>query len=209
MNNFQQACEMSCARWLSSLPQSPENHEFSEKHNKEMKKLFIKMRGNKYHRFTKATARAILVAAIILALAATAFAVETRRHYALKPFSNYTEYSVASGKVNKDVDEISLHYIPKECYLSATYDMSDTLLYEYISDSGVRFNVNISEQSGLINFDTENYDCTTAQINGVEYVIFSDGKNYNGVLFNKYGYNIVVDGEIDRDELLVISENIY
>lgn len=209
MSNLQKACEMSLERWIDSLPEHPEKHKFSKKHNREMKKIINSMGGKKRLRFTKKTARAILVAAIILALAVTAFAIETSRNYDLNPFNIYTEFSVDSETDSKDIDDITLHYIPDGFSSSYTTVMKGKISYEYINDYSIWFTVQIFEDSSIANFDTENLDSKTIEKNGEEYIIFSDGKDYNGVVCNKEGYYIIVDGEMNSEELLDIAENVY
>lgn len=209
MSNLEKACEMSLERWLDSLPEHPEKHKFSKKHNREMKKIINSMGGKKRLHFTKKTARAILVAAILLALAVTAFAIETSHNYDLNPFKIYTEFSVDSENDKKDIDEISLHYIPDG--YSLTYDtiLEKNRLYEYTNDNSTWFNVQVYVQDGLINIDTEDYECETVEISGTEYVFFSDGKDYNGVVYNKDGFLFVIDGLISKDVLLDIAKNVY
>lgn len=209
MSNLQKACEMSLERWIDSLPENPEKHKFSKKHNREMKKIINSIDGKKRLHFTKKTARAILVAAIILALAVTAFAIETSRNYDLNPFNIYTEFSVDSESANKDIDDISLHYIPDG--YSLTYDsvLNNYRLYEYTNENSEWFIVHILESSSVSNLDTEKYECSTTEINGVEYVVFTDGEEYTGVACNKDGYYIMIDGIINSDELLDIAENVY
>lgn len=209
MSNLQKACEMSLERWIDSLPENPEKHKFSKKHNREMKKIINSMDGKKRLHFTKKTARAILVAAIILALAVTAFAIETSHNYDLNPFNIYTEFSVDSENGNKDIDEISLHYIPdgySQTYKSA---VDNQRFYEYTNQQSAWFNVQVYVQDGLINIDTEDYECETVEISGTEYVFFSDGKNYNGVVYNEDGFLFIVDGSIERDVLFDIAQNVY
>lgn len=209
MSNLQKACEISLERWIDSLPENPEKHKFSKKHNREMKKIINSIDGKKRLHFTKKTARAILVAAIILALAVTAFAIETSHNYDLNPFNIYTEFSVDSENGNKDIDEISLHYIPDG--YSLTYDsvLNNYRLYEYTNENSEWFIVHILESSSVSNLDTEKYECSTTEINGVEYVVFTDGEEYTGVACNKDGYYIMIDGIINSDELLDIAENVY
>lgn len=209
MSNLQKACEMSLERWIDSLPENPEKHKFSKKHNREMKKIINSIDGKKRLHFTKKTARAILVAAIILALAVTAFAIETSHNYDLNPFNIYTEFSVDSENGNKDIDEISLHYIPDG--FSMIYDsvLEDHRIYEYTNENSVWFNVHFIEANSVSNLDTEKYECSTIEFNGTEYIVFSDGKDYNGVVCNKDGYYIIVDGVMNSDELLDIAENVY
>lgn len=209
MSNLEKACEMSLERWLDSLPEHPEKHKFSKKHNREMKKIINSMGGKKRLHFTKKTARAILVAAILLALAVTAFAIETSHNYDLNPFKIYTEFSVDSENDKKDIDEISLHYIPDGYSLEYESVLDSQRLCEYTNDSSVWFNVQIYGSNSVTNLDTEKYECTTTEINGTEYVLFNDGEKYKGVVCTKEGYYIIVAGVINSDELLEIAENVY
>lgn len=209
MSNLQKACEISLERWIDSLPENPEKHKFSKKHNREMKKIINSIDGKKRLHFTKKTARAILVAAIILALAVTAFAIETSHNYDLNPFNIYTEFSVDSENGNKDIDEISLHYIPDGYSLEYESLIDSQIVYEYTDENSNWFNVQIFKTNTVSNLDTEKYECSTTEINGTEYILFRDGEEYKGVVCNKEGYYIIVAGTMNSDELLDIAENVY
>lgn len=209
MSNLQEACEMSLQRWIDSLPENPEKHKFSKKHNREMKKIINSLDGKKRLRFTKKTARAILVAAILLALAVTAFAIETSHNYDLNPFNIYTEFSINSENDNKDIDEISLHYIPDGYSMTYKSAVDNQRIYVYADYNSNSFNVQIFEANTVSNLDTEKYESSITEINGKEYVVFTDGEEYNGVVCNKDGYYIIVDGIMKSDELLDIAENVY
>ena len=67
MNNFEKACELSLNDWLATIPDIVPEAEYTDKHEKWLKKLFNKMRDNRYHRFTTKTVKVLLIAATLTA----------------------------------------------------------------------------------------------------------------------------------------------
>ena len=80
MTNFEKACLMSCEKWVSSFSVK-DDFVFSKSFDKRMDILTDKMRNNKYHRMSRKTMRVLIVAAIILSFATTAFAIPSTRKY--------------------------------------------------------------------------------------------------------------------------------
>lgn len=68
MDVFKEAVILSCENWVNSIELPIEKHVFSKKFEKNMSILFDKMRGDKYHKFTRKTTRFLIAAAIILSL---------------------------------------------------------------------------------------------------------------------------------------------
>ena len=78
MTKFEQACLLAFEDWADDIPDDLPEPEYSEKHKRWVKKLFNKMRGDRYHRFTTNTVKVMLVAAVLSALLLTAFVI---RHH--------------------------------------------------------------------------------------------------------------------------------
>lgn len=112
MNNLGTALQLDLFKELDSLPTEFEEYEHSEKYNKNINRLFDKMRGDKYHRFTKKATTIILVAAILFALVVAGFAATVGRDFVIKTFSDHFAYSVVDKEGKKKVTELNVGYIP-------------------------------------------------------------------------------------------------
>lgn len=69
MTTFEKAVQLSLETWVDSLPEPNDKptYEFSKRHNKKMKRLMNKMRGDRYHLLTS-TEEKIVYAVIMLIL---------------------------------------------------------------------------------------------------------------------------------------------
>ena len=71
MTTFEKAVQLSLETWVDSLPEPKPNdipmYEFSKRHNRKMKRLINKMRGDRYHLLTS-TEEKIVYAVITLIL---------------------------------------------------------------------------------------------------------------------------------------------
>ena len=69
MTTFEKAVQLSLETWVDSLPEPNDipMYEFSKRHNRKMKRLINKMRGDRYHLLTSTEER-VLNAVIMLIL---------------------------------------------------------------------------------------------------------------------------------------------
>ncbi|MBR5203193.1 MAG: hypothetical protein IKW45_08000, partial [Clostridia bacterium] len=94
MSNFEKACEMSLNDWLATIPDIVPEAEYTEKHAKWLRKLFNKMRDNRYHRFTTKTVKVLMIAAVLSALLLTAFVIPSSREYIIDNFDIFSRYQL-------------------------------------------------------------------------------------------------------------------
>ncbi len=172
-----------------------------------MSKLLDKMRGDKYHNFTRKTVKFIAIAAIILSLTITAFAIPSSRNFIIKKFSEYSSYNIADNGDSKKVEELAVGYVPPGYELSEKFESNDSYVYTYTNSDGT---LHISKEilSTEVNFDTEESDYKTMELNGIKYVIYYPDENYTGVIWNNGEYIFSVDGSLDEDEIMRVAKTV-
>lgn len=207
MNVLQEACRISCESWVASLDFSDAEVVFSKSFTKNMSKLLDKMRGDKYHNFTRKTVKFIAIAAIILSLTITAFAIPSSRNFIIKKFSEYSSYNIADNGDSKKVEELAVGYVPPGYELSEKFESNDSYVYTYTNSDGT---LHISKEilSTEVNFDTEESDYKTMELNGIKYVIYYPDENYTGVIWNNSEYIFSVDGSLDEDEIMRVAKTV-
>lgn len=207
MTVFEEACKISLDKWVDSLPVVEEEHSFSEKHQKAMRKLFDKMRGDKYHKFTRKTTRFLIAAAIILSLAVTVLAVTPGREYLIRKLNDYSVYTVLDNSGRKDVSEFSVGYIP-EGYTKTGEFRSDMLYDEKYNNGDSWFVASKFKLGTNINFDTEEYECREINVDGIQYVMFSSSSGTNGVIWTNEEFEFIVFGNLNENEILEIGKSL-
>lgn len=207
MSNFEEVCLLSCENWVNSFPEKIPEHKFSKKHNQKMKELFsgeVKENGTK---LSKTTIRIILIAAILLAIATTVLAVPGIRRFVTQRFSDHTEYSVVDISGAQNVISLEVNYIPYGFTKTDEFNSSDLFSFGYEKDNEF-FYVDKSRLNTSINFNTENYDSENIKINGWDAVYYiSEGEN-KGVIFNNGKYIFTVSGNIPKEELIKVAQNV-
>lgn len=205
MSTFEEVCLLSCEQWVDSFPDDIPNHRFSEQHNRIMDNLFNNMQIKVKPKLSKNTIRFLLIAAILLALATTVVAVPLTREYIVNKFSNYSEYEVLDRSKYYEVDSPPiLNYVP------AGFVLIDNEFIEHLeyTNGDMRFAVSKYEIDGQFYFDTEEYPSEEIMINGIKGVYFRSDEDYAGIVFNDNKYIYSVDGNIDKEELVKIAQNI-
>lgn len=199
MDNLKDACTMSCEDWVNRYTDKVE-YKFSQSFERQMNILIDKMRNNKYHRFTRRSMRALIIAAIILSFATTAFAVPSSREYIIEKFKDHFSYTVIETGNIDTVEDIVVGYIPEGFELS-DINSSFGLVQEYRKNNEW-FIINKDTIDIEINFDA--LDKETKNINGTEYLLFITD-NTNGVIWNNGSYTYTVSGNITKEELIKIA----
>lgn len=203
MSNFQNVCLLSCEKWVDSFPDEIPKHEFSQKHNEKMKTLFQDEPKDKKHRLSRKSITFILIAAIIMAIATTAFAIPTCREFIIEKFTDHSEYNVVNPKNAKMVESLKVNYIPEGFAQTEVY--RDAVIY---SNKELSFYVGKFELTASIGFDTEKYDSEKININGIEAVHYIADEKIEGIIFNNSEYIFVVNGNISKEELVKVAQNV-
>ncbi|MBR0540952.1 MAG: DUF4367 domain-containing protein [Clostridia bacterium] len=208
MNNLGTALQLDLFKELDSLPTEFEEYEHSEKYNKNINRLFDKMRGDKYHRFTKKATTIILVAAILFALVVAGFAATVGREFVIKTFCDHFAYSVVDKEGKKTVTELNVGYIPAGFTLESESGNAKTLMQKRFVNGNLYIDVDKRALSTTVEYDsktTQEY----VEIDGITYVYFGDPEyGLNGILWNKNGYIYCIQGNIKKDELLEIAKQV-
>lgn len=200
MTNFEKACLMSCEKWVSSFSVK-DDFVFSKSFDKRMDILTDKMRNNKYHRMSRKTMRVLIVAAIILSFATTAFAIPSTRKYLITQFKDHFLYTVTDiAEINK-TDNIVVEYIP-DGFIKTDEDVSDIGIYnEYCKDE-LRFIIYKNPIDVSVNYDNTSYE--VMEINNIEFII-AELNNTMVIIWNNGLYTYRISGNIDKELLLRIA----
>lgn len=202
MNNFEEACFISCEKWVNSFSDK-DDFAFSKSFDKRMDILTDKMRNNRYHKMSRKTVRALIVAAIILSFATTALAIPNTRKYIIEQFQDHFSYLVTDVDEIEITKDISIGYVP-DGFIKTDEDYSDVGIYcEYMNNSEW-FSVLKHPIDVAINYDNNSQEIQ--KINNVEYVI-SELNNTIIIIWNNGLYTYRVSGNIDKEFLLRIAEN--
>ena len=204
MNNvLREACILSQEQWINSfLPF--EEHVFSEKHEKKMKALFSRIRNNKYHRLTKNAIRAIIIAAIILSLAITAFAIEIVRSYNTYSLNVGTFYKAAVSDKTMLNESLIVEYIPKEYTLVLEENETHNMIKKFRSNNGKKIIIEKYISNGVVFFDTEKYPYEKINYDNIDYFYYNY-ENFNCVIWTKNNYTYNINSNLEKDEMLLIA----
>ena len=207
MTNFEKAVALDNEKWLASLPDEIPEYEFSEKYNKFRVKLFDKMRGDKYHRFTKRATIAIIVAAILLSMTIVAIAATLGKDFILKHFDGYVVVNVSDKKdINDNVKSLNFLYIPDGFKMTDSDESDFGITYTY-SLSDEWFYVSKTKINSDITYDEENGDVVKKELNGREYLVGSFN-NSNSIMWNDGKFVFEINGTLSASELLRIAQQV-
>lgn len=203
-NVLYDACLLSQEDWVQTLPLQGEEHVFSRRHQKSMAKLLDRMRHDKYHRLTRAAVRALVAAAVVMAIATTAIAFPGPRAHIVEKFSNYSTFRVADADAVKQTGAL-VTAVPEGFVLANETSDDYMVVQEYKNDNQWVMLERATSSTTLL-FDTEQYTSEEVQVNGISYVLYHDEK-ISGVIWN-YGDSVyTVEGSLPQDEIFTIAQN--
>lgn len=207
MSKLARACELSLNDWFATFPEIIPEAERSEKHEKWKKKLFDKMRNDRYHRFTTKTVKVMLVAAVLSALLLTAFVIPSSREFIIDNFDIFSTYKLTESNDNSVNGEIAVGYIPDGFELTNKNNNSKLIAYDYMNENDW---VTVSKlaSSMKIEFDTETGNIENIIMDSKTYIFYVDKNNYNCIVWNENDYIYRINGTISKDELLKIAETV-
>ncbi len=208
MNNFEKACEMSMNDWLATIPDNVPKAEYTKNHEKWLKKLFNKMRGNRYHRFTTNTVKVMLVAAVLTALLFTAFVIPSSREYIIDNFEIFSRYKITENNKNSVNGEITVGYMAEGFELENEQVSSKGIVNDYTDSSGRIITITKTSSSIEVDFDTEFETVENILIDEMIYLYHVDDTNYGYLVWNMNDYVYQIHGSISKDELLKIAETV-
>ena len=177
MNKFTRACEMSLNDWLSTIPDVVPEAEYSKNHEKWKKKLFNKMRGDRYHTFTTQTLKVMLGAAVLTTLLLTAFVIPSSREFIIDNFEIFSTYQLTEHNNNAVNGEISVGYIPDGFELTNKQVSSKIITYDYTNLDGAIIMITKFSSSIKVEFDTEAGSVEKINNDGQIYIFYIDKNN--------------------------------
>lgn len=209
MDKFTKACRLACEQWVDSLPQDVPTHHFSPAFEEAMRPLLqpnITAVPKKKRKFTKKTLKILVATAVLLALAVatTAIAVPLARRANVTQLPDHGEYEVAEPENAPEVDGITVGYVPNGFVLTE----EDEFVKIYEKDKQL-FTITKLPLDASISFDTEEYSSESIEINGVEGVYYRVDAQFSGIIFNNGEYIFAVDGNIPKEELVKIAQNVW
>ena len=202
------ACELSFNEWLETFPEVIPEAERSKKHEKWKKKLFNKMRNDRYHLFTTKTVKIILVAAILSVLLLTAFVIPSSREFILDNMDNFSVYQLTEHNNNYVNDEIKVGYIPEGFKLTQSGKSGKQIINRFDNSKGDFFTVLKCSSSIKVEFDTENFVSEEILINGTNYVYCEGNSGINNIIWTENDYVYRISGMLILDELIKIANTV-
>lgn len=205
-NVLYDACLLSQEDWVQTLPLQGEEHVFSRRHQKSMAKLLDRMRHDKYHRLTRAAVRALVAAAVVMAMATTAIAFPGPRAHIVEKFSNHSTFRVADAAADSVKQTGALVTAVPEGFVLANETSDDYMVVQEYANVDQWLLINRYSTNMINTFDTEQYTCEEVQINGITYVLYHND-NINGVIWTIGDSIYKVEGSLPQDEIFNIAQN--
>ena len=206
MNNFEKACEMSLNDWLATIPEIVPEAEYTKNHEKWKRKLFNKMRDNRYHRFTTKTVKVLMIAAVLSALLLTAFVIPSSREYIIDNFDIFSRYQLTESNDNSVNGEITVGYIPEGFELKNKQVYSKFVSYDYSDIDGRFITISKTASSIKVEFDTEIGNVENIVIDDKQYTYFVDKNSFCYLVWNNNDYVYQIHGLISKVEMIKIAE---
>lgn len=208
MSKLKIAAKLVLEEWVATLPTELPEPEYSKKHIRKMNKLIDKMRGDRYHYFTTRAVRVMVVAAILAALALSAFVFPSSRDSIIKTFGIDSLHRMTEGNNNCVSSEIKIGYIPEGFELAET-DVEDKVVWNlYESKDDKDFIVYKFTSTNATYFDTEQYNYEEVIYNGKEYKAYKNSNSDYGLIWINNDYIYEINGTVSLDELLKIAESV-
>lgn len=207
MNNLKDACILQNNSWIQDIPDILPEPDYSKKHIRAINRLKNKMRNDRYHRVTANTFRVLVAAAVIFALAVTAFAIPATRDFIIEKFDKYSTVIFSSNEKADSIGTLELGYIPEGFELTENIP-SDKMIYRVYTNDADWLVIEKSIENFEIAFDTEEYEYNEIVINSQTYVYYQMSDEVLGLIWKSDGYTYKITTNLDLDETIKISENI-
>jgi len=211
---FVRACELAQEKWISELPLTEEEHVFLEEYDRRMKRLFNKMRGNKYHRTTKTTFSILIAAALAIVLMLGSLAYAPVRNFLIQVFDDHTEFKSESSGLTSIGTDIYFGYIPdgfelvereidgKACALDVEGRSGFSSDYHFENDDGRWINVSKRPAGGWMGVDSESHPIEILHHEDILYYISYSEEGYCGVHWITNGIEYDIGGLLNRDDVM-------
>lgn len=186
---------------------------FSKEHEDKMKKLFRKERQKQSMKvFSKYAKRAACILLVIVIGSGVAIcSVEAWRikflNFVLEIGQPNTDFNFSdNGGLSYSDDEITLEYIPMGFEMTKNYSTRQRVFLVFTSGEKY-FQMIISDLDSNSSIDTEDGATEKLYVNGNE-AIYTTNKNINALIWHNNELTFSVAGNIAREEIIKIAENI-
>lgn len=201
------------SEYKNSVPDGSE-HEFSEEFEKKMNKL-IKKRNLPFYMLINTAGKRIagIAIGIIVALSAAVISIEALR----EGFVDFITMIFGDHSVVCSVETENAPEIIEEIY-GITADMSG---YEVIFEEHGAYTIHIGYakdnnviifkqyiKNKEINYNTENSEILSVDINGREAIYYLDKHNYHNIIWDNGYYTFFLSSDISKDELISLAESV-
>lgn len=207
-SNLVKACELSLNDWLATFPEEIPEAEHTENFEKWKKKLFDKMRDNRYHRFTSKTVKVLLIAAILTALLLSAFAIPSSRKNLTDSFDIFSRYELTKDNRNSVSGEITVGYIPEGYEFESSEYIDKYSISKYSSNNDKYFTIFKYSSSYKVEFNTEFYDMEELLVDGIEYTYCKGGSGVDNLIWTRNDYVYRISGPFTVEELLKMAKTV-
>ena len=208
MTKFEQACLLAFEDWADDIPDDLPEPEYSEKHKRWVKKLFNKMRGDRYHIFTTRTVKVMLVAAVLSALLLTAFVIPSSREFIIDKFDIFSTYKLTEDNGNSVNGEFTVGYIPEGFELENTDYYSKYIVNNYVSNDGNSYTIYKYSSSVKINFNTQDMEIEKIIFNDIVFNYCMSDFGVSSVIWTNNDYIYEIDGQLSKEEIIKIAKTV-
>lgn len=208
MSKLAEACALSFEEWISTFPETMPKAECSPQHEKWKKKLFNKMRNDRYHVLTTKSIKLMLVAAILCALLMSAFVFPSSREGFVNSFDDFSIFKLIKDNNNFVNSEIKVGYIPEGYQFSEIIDTGKHKMYRYSNSDGEFFSILKQSSSMKVEYNSENSISNEIFIDGIKYIYCEGSTGTNNLVWIKNDYVYQLEGHFSKDELTKIAQSI-
>lgn len=187
--------------------------EFSQRHQKEMEKLFKQMGERRPPVFY---AKRIAAAFVILAVIAvtSVMSVDAWRAKLLNFFIKHSEtntevrYEEGAPKGGKHYGEmVTLEYVPEGMRVKESFSRLNAEVLDFVNGEEF-FKLRVAKVSSISYMDTEDKETEKVSVNGAEaYLLINEDKTALKWSFENKAYTLI--GNLDKETILKIAENIH
>jgi hypothetical protein len=214
-NIFKKAlAEALIPEYASALPETPEEHVFSKKFERKMKKLISRRKKSYYPLINTGLKRIAWVLSIVIVLSSITV---TKVDAIGETLANFYVYILEKFSIIRSPEEEGFPETIEEVY-EITYDLSDyEVVYSTLSDTRRSFGYAKEDifidfgqyvKDNIITHNTEGADVGTIMINDVEAMYFIDYMGYGYLTWDNGDYIFCISANIEKDMLLDIAQSV-
>lgn len=206
MSKLAEACALSFEEWISTFPEAMPKAECSPQHEKWKKKLFNKMRNDRYHVLTTKSIKIMLVAAILCALLMSAFVFPSSREGFVNSFDDFSLFKITKDNNNYVNTELKVDYLPEGFKFESSRFEGKILINRYVNNEGEFFTVMKHSSSIELDYNSEKNVTNEMFVNRVKYIYCVGDLDINNIMWTKNDYVYQIEAHFDKEELLKIAQ---